>query len=198
MSNEQTQTQTTTPTPTPTTTVPADQKYQAVLDKLVREDEEKQRAVQHEAMLNDLKKDEKFKIIFDKYGAEIFNLNPTLKTNLDSKSFRETFITAADVLLERDKKIQASTATTTTQTTTTQPPANPELDKPVPVGNGVFKNAKGEVTDGNGMRLVSETVRIPDVRDAEMDADATPVEKARLETIREAQKTVKRFERPVW
>lgn len=177
----------------------------AALDRMAQEFKAKDAEKAHNDMVENLcKSNESFKTLHDKYKDEIFALNPTLKQTNDPNQFLTTFSTAATILFERDKKISASTTQTTTQTaaatTTTQTQTTTELDKPIPQGNGTFKNKAGEVVDEKGMKLLGEDVRLADLRNLEIPADAAidNATKARLQGIRTAQQGIKRFERPTW
>jgi len=154
----------------------------------------RQRELYNDAVAEN-KKDPVFAKLFDKYENDVKALNPNIvQTVSDHKKFGETFLSAAKVLFERDEKIQA------TQTPPPQAPAQTpaDLDQPVPRGDGIQKNAAGEVFDSQGTRLISETVRLPDLRNVEIPADATPVERARLINMQEAQSTVKKWEKTTW
>jgi hypothetical protein len=177
----------------------------AALDRMAQEFKAKDAEKAHNDMVENLcKSNDSFKTLHDKYKDEIFALNPTLKQTNDPNQFLTTFSTAATILFERDKKISASTTQTTTQTaaatTTPQTQTTTELDKPIPQGNGTFKNKAGEVVDEKGMKLLGEDVRLADLRNLEIPTDAAidNATKARLQGIRTAQQGIKRFERPTW
>lgn len=184
------------------TTSPLTPAQQAALDRMAATFAAQDAEKAHNDMVENLRKsNESFKTLHDKYKDEIFALNPTLKQTNDPNQFLTTFSTAATILFERDKKISAAPAPTPAPaTTTTQTQITTELDKPIPQGNGTFKNKAGEVVDEKGMKLLGEDVRLADLRNLEIPADAAidNATKARLQGIRTAQQGIKRFERPTW
>lgn len=153
----------------------------------------------YNAVVEESKKDPVFAQLFDKYEKDVKALNPNIVQTIgDQKKFAATFLEAAKVLFERDEKI---TAAQPPAPTTPNPPATPNpagLDQPVPQGDAIQKNEKGEVVDASGTRLISESVRLPDLRDAELPPDASPVEKARVASAKQAQRMVKKWEKPTW
>lgn len=172
----------------------------AALDRMAQEFKAKDAEKAHNDMVENLRKsNESFKTLHDKYKDEIFALNPTLKQTNDPNQFLTTFSTAATILFERDKKINAAPAPAPAPVTP-QNQTPTELDSPIPQGNGTFKNKAGEVVDEKGMKLLGEDVRLADLRNLEIPADAAidNATKARLQGIRTAQQGIKRFERPTW
>lgn len=169
---------------------------QATIDRLDKEYAEKDAQKKHDDMVTDLcATNPAFKNLHDKYKSEVFILNPALKTITDKNQMIAAFIPSAEILSERDKKIEAMPhvpAATDTKTATT-----PELDKPLPQANGTFKNKAGEVTDEKGNAMLSDDVRLFDARKIEIPTDGS-IDKAtgaRLKGMRAAQSQVVRTER---
>lgn len=170
---------------------------QAVLDRLNKEYAEKDAQKKHDDMVNELcATNPAFKNLHDKYKSEIFTLNPALKTMTDKNQMIAAFIPSAEILSERDKKIEAMPkAPAASDTGKTD---NPQLDAPLPQANGTFKNGNGEAVDKDGNKLLAEGLSIPDYRKAEIPSDATPVVQARLNFAKNGQAQVRRFEKPTW
>ena len=172
---------------------------QAVLDRLNKEYAEKDAQKKHDDMIADLcATNPAFKNLHDKYKSEIFTLNPTLKTITDKNQMIAAFIPSAEILSERDKKIEAMPKAPVTPEPAPAPVTPPELDKPLPQANGTFKNGKGEAVDKDGNKLLAENLSIPDYRNSEIPADAALVVQARLNFAKNGQNQVRRFEKPTW
>jgi len=171
---------------------------QAVLDRLNKEYAEKDAQKKHDDMIADLcATNPAFKNLHDKYKSEIFTLNPTLKTITDKNQMIAAFIPSAEILSERDKKIEAMPKAPVTPEPAPATDTPPELDKPLPQANGTFKNKAGEVTDEKGNALLSDDVRLFDARKIEIPVDGS-IDKAtgaRLKQMRAAQLQIVRPER---
>jgi hypothetical protein len=181
---------------TPTLTPEQIAKNQETLDRIAREYEQKDAQKKHDDMIADLcATNPAFKNLHDKYRNEIFTLNPNLKSITDKNQMLATFVPAAELLSEKDKKIVTPPTPEQKPAATTTP-----LDQPIPQGNGTFKNQAGEVTDEKGVKLLSENVRLQDARNLEvpLDSSVDNATKARVIATREAQKNIVRFERPTW
>lgn len=188
-------------TDTTTTATPAISPEQVandrkLLDELAAERVAKAAAKAHDDMVADLcATDSSFKPLWEQYKNDVMTLKPSLKTITDKKQFINEFLAPATLLSERDKKIAAQTTASAVAPVTAD---NPELDRPLPQANGTYKNGHGDVVDKDGMKLLSEKVNLPDLRDYAIPTDAAPAVQARLAFAKEGQKAVKSFEKPKW